>query len=109
MRRRYTRTELIESKRLLHRAHSKRLIGEVHDEILVAVGLSATLTFGKSRWTRALQPPYCPRVCVICFLPSVTDGKYPGRVRTVSLPMPLASAVTSTRRKPPSDIGLLDR
>jgi hypothetical protein len=37
-----------------------------------------------------------------------TVGKYPVRVRTVSLPMPLASALTCTRRNPGSVVGLVE-
>lgn len=40
--------------------------------------------------------------CGACFFAARVAGKYPVRVRTDSLPMPGASAVTCTRRNPGS-------
>ena len=42
------------------------------------------------------------------FFATDVTGKYPVRVRTVSLLFPLAPAVTSTRRKPGSVVGLVE-
>jgi|SRR5271157_596734 len=45
---------------------------------------------------------------VAACLTTCAPGKYPVRVRTISLPWPLPSAVTSTRRKPGTMLGLVE-
>ena len=67
-------------------------------ELSTAIGTPVYRTAGNGYFLSAAAP----------FLATRTTGKYPVRVRTVSLPSPLASAVTCTRRKPGSVVGLVE-
>ena len=55
---------------------------------------------------RSLFP--IPYSLLFPFFATGATGKYPVRVRTVSLLFPLVPAVTSTRRKPGSVVGLVE-